>query len=206
MSKKTRASLRRTLLTLSLVLVVAFAAVGGTLAWLTSVTGPVTNTFTVGDVKITLDEAPVDLYGKVVSGDRRTENQYKLVPSHNYKKDPTVHVAANSEESYVFVKVENGISEIEKGTTIAEQILAKNWLALEGETGVYYKVVPSNTQAQDLVVFEQFTLKDDADVQAYKEAKITVQAYAIQKDGTESVSAAWKLVKNLTPDAPATGA
>ncbi len=201
MSKKNRAALRRTLLTLSLVLVVAFAAVGGTIAWLTSVTGPVTNTFTVGDIKITLDEAKVDEYGVAVEGaDRVTANTYKLVPSHTYTKDPTVHVQANNEECYVYVKVVNGISEIEAATTIADQITAKGWTALTGESGVYYKTVSASATATDLVVFETFKLKDDANVANYKDVQITVQAYAIQKDGSGTVNEAWDKVKTLSPD------
>jgi cell division septal protein FtsQ len=54
--------------------------VGVTVAWLTSTTGEVKNIFTVGDVKITLDEAVVDVYG-VDQGTRTTTgNTYKLIP------------------------------------------------------------------------------------------------------------------------------
>ena len=41
-----------------------------TLAFLTSTTKVVKNTFTVGNVVITLDEAPVDANGKKTTGDR----------------------------------------------------------------------------------------------------------------------------------------
>lgn len=76
-------------------------SVGATLAYLTSKTEVVQNTFTVGDVNIKLDEAPVDEYGKVVEGDRVIANKYKLMPGHTYTKDPTVTVLAGSEESYI---------------------------------------------------------------------------------------------------------
>lgn len=195
MSKKNRRALRRSLLTLSLVLVVAFAAVGGTIAWLTSTTGPVTNTFTVGSVNITLDEKPVDLYGVEVEGARRTENQYKLLPGHNYTKDPTVHVTLGSEPCWVFVKVENGISAIEDNKTIAAQIVEKGWTELE--TGVYYKQnVDARTEAKDLVVFDSFTIKKDADVAANATKKIIITAYAVQADGITEAADAWsKCVK-----------
>ncbi|MBQ2690781.1 MAG: hypothetical protein IJF53_01345 [Clostridia bacterium] len=81
------------LMTLCAVMLVA-ASVMGTMAYLTSTTGVVTNTFTVGKVGITLDEAKVTEYG-VKDGDTRVmANTYKLVPGHTYVKDPTVHVAA----------------------------------------------------------------------------------------------------------------
>lgn len=84
------------------------ASVFGTLAYLTD-TETVTNTFTVGQVHIKLDEAPVDTNGKETTGDRVQENSYKLLPGHEYDKDPMVTVMNGSEESYVrmLVTVQN---------------------------------------------------------------------------------------------------
>lgn len=92
------------LLTLCAVLLVA-ASVMGTMAYLTS-TDKVENTFTVGNVKITLDEAKVNTDGSLVEGAARVKaNEYKLLPGHTYTKDPTVTVKAVSESSYVRMKV-----------------------------------------------------------------------------------------------------
>lgn len=92
------------LLTLCAVLLVA-ASVLGTMAYLTS-EDKVVNTFTVGKVKITLDEAKVDVNGVAVTPAARVEeNSYKLMPGHTYTKDPTVTVLKDSEESYVRLKV-----------------------------------------------------------------------------------------------------
>jgi len=62
-------------------------SVFGTLAYLTA-TDTVTNTFTVGKVQITLDEAPVDANGETTDGDRVKKNNYHLLPGHEYDKDP----------------------------------------------------------------------------------------------------------------------
>lgn len=92
------------LLTLCAVLLVA-ASVLGTMAYLTS-TDSVENTFTVGSVAITLDEAEVDENGTPVEGAARVKsNEYKLMPGHTYTKDPTVTVKEGSEKSYVRMKV-----------------------------------------------------------------------------------------------------
>lgn len=191
------------------------ATVAVTVAYLTS-TDSVTNTFTVGKVKITLDELPVDPYGvpstsEVVNGktvwtpiptedledfeDRVKANTYKLIPGHTYVKDPTVHVQANSEECYVFIKVANGIEDIvvagEEDDTIEEQILA-NWNVVDEDEGIYVynDTVPTSTTVTNLVVFESFTVADDAVLTdatgnpLYSaETPVTVQAYAIQADG-----------------------
>ena len=92
------------LLTLCAVLLVT-ASVLGTMAFLTS-TASVENTFTVGSVKITLDEARVTPDGKPVEGAARVaENSYKLMPGHTYTKDPTIHVDAASEDCFIRAKV-----------------------------------------------------------------------------------------------------
>ena len=167
------------------------ASVLGTMAFLTS-KDKVNNTFTVGNVAITLDEAKVTDAGNPVEGaDRVKANIYKLIPGHEYTKDPTVHVTANSEDSWVFIKVEDGLAAIEDDTTVADQITGNGWTALDGVAGVYYKEYSSSTAATDLVVFETFKVKGDSDVAQYANAKIDVTAYAIQKDGFTTPAAAW---------------
>ena len=102
------------LLTLCAVLLVT-ASVLGTMAFLTS-TASVENTFTVGSVKITLDEAkvngegkPINANGQVVTdlaaAERVKANSYKLMPGHTYTKDPTIHVDAASEDCFIRAKV-----------------------------------------------------------------------------------------------------
>ena len=202
-------------LALCAVMLVA-TTVFATVAYLTSTTETVTNTFTVGNVVITLDEADVNIDGKpldangnvvedVEDAKRDTSNSYKLMPGHNYTKDPTVHVEANSEDCYVFVEVVNGISDIEvatgNGDTIAEQMAAKGWTNVSGNIFVYNKdasgktVVTTSTEITDLVVFDDFTLKTDLeyiDLKAVVDADtlITIKAYAIQADGFEDDAAA----------------
>lgn len=179
-----------------LVMVAALAltaaiAVGGTLAYLTSKTEVVTNTFTVGNVKITLDEAKVTVEG-VKDGDSRvTENTYKLMPGHTYVKDPTVHVDKDSENSWLFVKVTDEIAGIQDTKTVAAQMAEKGWTLVDGQTNIYaYKdVVKAN---DNIVVFDNFKIKGtETDLSDYAGKTITVQAYAVQKDGFDTAAAAW---------------
>ena len=191
MKKKTKALM----LVLCAVLLVT-ASVLGTMAYLTS-TDQVVNTFTVGKVAITLDEAKVDPDGTPVAGAARVkENAYHLLPGHTYTKDPTVHVQANSEDSFIFVKVENGIANYEAGTTIAAQIAENGWTALNGVENVYYKTYTKSAEITDLPVFGNFTIADHADAadswnNFSAETKVTVTAYAVQQDGFASAAAAW---------------
>ena len=178
------------------VLLVA-GSIAGTLAYLTSKTAPITNTFTAGSVEITLDEAKVDVYGTKEGDTRVAANAYKLIPGHTYVKDPTVHVTEGSEPCYLFVKVENGIAAIETGTTIAAQLTANEWTIVEGETDVYsHAVVDAGEGAVDVTVFESFTLKTDADVSTYNGETVVVTAYAVQADGFNTAKAAWDAAKS----------
>ena len=183
----------KVLLTLVCAILLVASSVLGTMAYLTS-TDKVENTFNVGDaVAITLDEAKTDANGVAVTPAQRVKaNTYKLMPGHSYTKDPTVHVTG--EDCYVFVTVANGISTIEADTTIAAQMAAKGWKVVDATNGLY--VYATGTDAKtavskttDLVVFETFTVKSDLDhsaLEAVKSAKITINAYAVQKDGFET--------------------
>ena len=199
------------LLSLCAVLLVV-ASVMGTMAYLTS-TDTVTNTFSVGKVEIELDEAKVDKYGtEVPNADRVKANEYLLVPGQEYTKDPTVHVKPVSEDSYIFVKVDNAIAKLEADSVeggyqqITQQIIGNDWNQLtdadgNNVAGVYYRVyAPTTTPTADTnyPVFGNFKLKDNADketgVWGAANTTITVTAYAIQKAGTGTPAEAWAKV------------
>lgn len=172
------------------------ASVLGTMAYLT-LQDAVENTFTVGKVAITLDEAKVtDAGDPVVGADRVKTNTYKLIPGHEYTKDPIVHVDADSENSWIFIKVENQLGDIEAEKLIATQITDNGWTELTDGSGIYYKEYVPGTTATDLNVFEKFKLTDDADVSTYAGKTIKVFAYAIQKDGFTTPEAAWTELNN----------
>ncbi len=185
--------------TLGLALIMLLAlAVMGTYAYLTSTPEAVTNTFSVGKIAITLDETKVDEYGVAdpnATG-RVTENAYKLVPGHEYKKDPQIHVSKDSEACWLFVKVEDELAAIEDTTTIANQITANGWIALgTGYPGIYYKQQEAVTANTDVNVFANFKVKKDADVSTYNGKTIKITAYAIQQDGfANNPTGAWEAV------------
>lgn len=102
--------MKKTISIVALVVLVAAVSVLGTLAYLTS-EDIVENTFTVGKVAITLDEADVDEMGvEQLGANRVQENEYKLLPGHTYVKDPTIHVDASSEDCFIraTVTITNG--------------------------------------------------------------------------------------------------
>ena len=176
---------------------VAGISVAGTLAYLTSTSAEVKNTFTVGKVAITLDEADVKPDGTYVTNvdNRVQENEYKLMPGREYIKDPTVHVDDASEDAWLFVKVENGIAgiEAEGESSIATQMTANGWTAVSGADNVYaYQNIVN--AGDDIEVFGTFTVDGsvvDTELDDYATAEINVIAYAIQADGFTTSDAAW---------------
>lgn len=196
---------------MALVLCAILLVVGsvmGTLAYLQMQTGTVTNTMTVGKIEITLDEGKTDAYG-VSTGERipvtatNTDgNTYKLIPGHKYSKDPIVTVKANSEACYLFVKVVDGIADIEEHKddngsqeavlTIAEQMAKNGWEKMPAVENVWVKKVDAtaNTDAP-YPVFSYFTIKGNAAVADYSTATITITAYAVQAEGFATAEAAW---------------
>lgn len=190
--------LRKILLTICSAMLLVCLSVGATVAYLTS-TDTVTNTFTVGKVAITLDETDVD--NSTPNADRDKANSYKLMPGHEYTKDPVVHVSSDSEECYLFVKVTNGITAIEDSTnTVASQMAAKGWKIVEDQTGLYVYVGTAADAAAPLAVsastnvtvFEKIKIAGNVDnttLAGYANKSITVTAYAVQKDGFEGKTA-----------------
>lgn len=168
-----------------------------TMAYLTSKTDVVTNTFTVGKVTITLDEAKVTADGEKVQGaDRVKENKYHLIPGHFYVKDPTIHVANDSENCWLFVTVKNGLLNAEdaSGNTIAKQMAARGWEKVTGATvdGTdVYAYATKQAAGANVVVFDTFKIAGTTDVSQYEDAEIVVTAYAIQADGFATAAAAW---------------
>ena len=220
--------LRRVLLLLACAVLLVSLSVGATLAYLTHETGVVENTFTVGNVYFDddpetdldegLDEATVDAEGNPVDAQgnkiadvnmdapatwanapRVNENEYKLLPGHRYVKDPVIHVADDSEEAWLFVKVVNGIAPIEttnETITIEQQMIDQGWVKLTGYADyedVWYWKWPV-TAGADVTVFTTFTINAELkyeDLESYGDATITVQAYMVQKDGINNQEDAW---------------
>ena len=185
----------KVLLTLACAVLLVAASVMGTLAYLTS-TSEVKNTFSVGSVTITMDEQDVD--NSTDGKDRDTENRYKLMPGHEYTKDPTIHVDPTSEDCYLFVTINNEIAAIEAEgiTTVAEQMKAKGWATVEGVKNTYVYIGAAEgadkpqavSAGSDITVFEKIVIAgsvDNSTLVGYANKTIAVNAYAVQKDGFE---------------------
>ena len=179
---------------LALVLLVC-CAVGGVLAWLTATTGPVVNTFTVGNVDITLVETDAE-----VKNDGSAEKEFKMVPGQTIVKDPKVTVVGGSEACWLFVKVEKS----DNLESFINYAIADGWTQLPDVAGVYYREVSASDDSQEFNVLtdNQVTVKTDVTKTMMDnlskdnavQPTLTFTAYACQKAGVTSAADAWAKV------------
>lgn len=176
--------------------------IGGTVAWLIADTDPVVNTFTYGDINITLEETDTNKDG---DNDPNT-NQYPMVPGNSITKDPKVTVLANSENAWLFVKLEKSANFDDFMT----YEIAEGWTALDGVTGVYYRsvdkadadvafdVIKDNTvNVKGEVTKEMLNALDANGASNYPTLAVT--AYAVQRDSNITTAAdAWAKIPNGT--------
>lgn len=180
---------------LALVLVVG---VFGTLAFLTD-SESVTNTFTIGNVGLSLTETK--------GGDN---HQFKMIPGQTISKDPVVTVDAGSEACWLFVKLDKAGSAVVGETNLSFDdyltfAVANGWTQLKNEkdepvAGVYYRAqaavaknanpLPSySVLAGDTVTVKNTVTNEMMTALTADNAELptlTVTAYAIQEAGFES--------------------
>lgn len=166
----------------------------GTLAWFTA-NEEVTNTFTVGNITMQLDEAKIDESGKP-TGDRYIAGEenlgqkgYKIIPGAVIDKDPTVTILAGSEPCYVYVKVENGLNGAVPGAVSLD--IPDTWVLVDGTTDIYrYEgIVKAKDEAVKLpAVFTKVSVNGDVvtsdNINALKDETIKVRAFVHQAEVT----------------------
>ena len=191
--------MNKVIISVAAIALIVCCAVGGTLAWLTATTAPVVNTFTYGDIDITLAETTTD---------------YKMVPGNKIAKDPKVTVEASSEDCWLFVKIEKNSA---YDTYLADYTVATGWTQLMNGTtpvtGVYYREAEAGDAFYVLAGEGTGTLKNgyvtvkDSVTKAQMEAlkvtsatapTLTFTAYAVQKDNVATALDAWKIIDPTT--------
>jgi len=180
---------------LALVLVIGCVA-GGTVAWLVAKTEPVVNTFTYGNINITLAET--------------TGTNYKVIPGTVIEKDPKVTVKAGSEACWLFVKVEEvgAISTIT--TDPVHYAIDTGWAQLKDKdgkdvSGVYYRLVDAvdndtafNVLKDNKIIVSGELTKETINGYAVQQPTLTFTAYAVQKDASQTAADAWAIANPTT--------
>ncbi len=173
------------LITITLVLAIG---VGLTYALIMGSSRPLENTFTAGDIKLSIAES--------------TGSTYKLVPGTTIKKDPCVTVFGGSKKCYLFVKAHRS----DGFDQYAEYSIDEGWNVLAGVADVYYRIVESSNADVVLHVLEndEIIVKDTVSEEmlallydSYPTLEFT--AYAIQYEGIEDANTAWQKIYTGAP-------
>ncbi len=179
MTKKNRLKL-----SLGMLLIISLVTVAPTLSLLSASSDPVVNYFSGGDIALKLDEAPVDISGKAIDGDRVQENRYKYMAGAVLDKDPTVTILQGSEDCYVYVCIENQLP----SNLFAINVDEESWIlvASAGDYCVYrYATVVEYSDSDQVLnpVFTTVTVSTaltPEDVTELGTRTITVTAFAVQ--------------------------
>lgn len=174
---------RKILLLVALLSMVAILGVGGTLAYFTA-EDDVTNTFTVGNVKIKLTEPGWESSGK--------EDAKDVYPGEPLAKDPYVTNEGNN-PCFVRVKVE-GLDVLGKSddlrihvrTDFVKDALGQDWV-LHTDGYYYYTKVLEAGKTTAAPVFDSIViptaLTNDKGEEYKGEYDVKVTAYAVQAQG-----------------------
>ena len=169
-------------LVLAMVLLVVLT-VGATLAYLTDDTDEVTNTFTVGNVTIELDE----------DAGEANDYEFQMIPGSVIAKDPKVTVQTGSEDCWVFVEI------TDNATNYLDWDVAEGWTLVTGEQNVYYyEDVLSAGDVQYILAGDNdnangiVTVKDTVTgITEGDEVTLSFIAYAIQAENLDNADDAW---------------
>lgn len=165
----------------SIALVVGSVAV--TMAYLVDTTVTKNDTFTVGNIDIELNAAG-DISHKMMPGDEIDPNR-------------EVTVIGGSEKCYLFIEMsrENNFD------TYLTYTMAADWVKLNDDGNVYYRVVDTNANNQTFDVFTNFIARPECTKAQYdaiaadKKPNIKLTAYAVQHKNIETAAEAWNVVK-----------
>lgn len=171
--------------------------IGTTLAWLMDETAPVKNVFTVGNVQIELTESDDDGDGNP------NENWYVMTPGSDIEKNPIVTVNANSENCWLFIKIDESANLdefITYGVILddAQTTEVEGWTALSGADGVYYRAVDKSRSDQDfevlvgnkVIVLDTVTTEALNNLNESQYPSLTFTAYAVQRGDNEAIDTA----------------
>lgn len=161
---------------------VILVGVGTTLAILSAISGSVTTDFVIGDIEISLEET--------------TGGEYQLIPGTTVKKDPTVTVIADSEDCWLFIRVEKtrGFDDY------VSYSIADGWLNLTSVDGVFYRVVEKSETDMKFPILsnDEISVRDVVTKEVLASVSVnpnmTFSTYAVQMEGVDTALTAWNLI------------
>ena len=194
-------------------------AISGSVAWLTAETGGVSSVFVVGNVNVSLGNDAIATYNL------NEEGTVRMIPGWTVTiNDPPVIIGANSEDCYLFVKIDEDIGSLPPGTAFKDYLAYQvdqgenGWTAGLGTdgipVGVYYRKVERLNIEQEFVIVQNHEVRVSENItkgmmDALSQSgavlpKLTFSAYAVQlyKNNTEEFTPAeaWANIASAFPE------
>ena len=176
--------------------------VGTSVAWLSSKTDEVINTFTYGDINIKIEETDTQ-----DNDNNEFTNSYKMLPGNKITKDPKITVLKDSEDSYLFIE----IKESENFKNFMKYELVEGWTLVSGTENVYVREVTKKDSDQEFYVLKDNTVTvlesvtkqmlNDLDKNGQTNyPTLSFTAYAVQRDSNieaiDTAVEAWSIVSS----------
>lgn len=187
-----------TIIIISILSICSFI-IGTSVAWLSSKTDTVINTFTYGDINIKIEESD--------TGDNDNNeftNEYIMLPGNTITKDPKITVLKNSEDSYLFIEIKKS----QNFDNFMTYELVSDWTLLANTNNVYYKEVSKKDADQEFYIIKdnKVTVKETVTKTMLNELDkngqtnyptLSFTAYAVQRDSgidaIDTVEEAWAI-------------
>lgn len=173
---------------------------GATMAWLIDSSNQVVNTFTYGDISITLTETETGLD----TDNNPATNTYEMVPGKVIEKDPLITVVQGSEDHWLFVRLEKTGGANDNFDEYLSYIVEAGWTPVDdgdsdADTELYYRIVRQDiTQNQyfnvlagnSIIVLNTVTKEMlNALDQGALYPQLAITAYAVQYTATSENNA-----------------
>lgn len=189
--------MKKRIVTIALVVALLATCFAGTYAYLIDSEAQ-KNTFTTGNVLITLDEAEVkNVNGNLVAtGERIVDGAkaqtYHLFPAMTVTKDPTITLDASSEDAWIAAKIT--FSKPEVYALLSGGVLKTDAVVVEQKDNVVYVYVKAvQSKNAKIVLFDTLTVPytyGNTEMTALNGMTIDVKAYAVQANGFATCQAA----------------
>lgn len=161
--------------------------ISSTYAWFIATDFSIQNTFTSGNIEIMLAES--------------TSKNKKMIPGATLIEDPEITVMADSEDCWLFVKIDKSAT----FDTFLSYEIAQGWTPVEGKSGVYYRTVSSdkNNQLFGILKNDEVHAKPEPTKEQYDALNsnnypvLTFTAYAVQMFGFANAELAWAEAEQL---------
>ena len=182
----------KSIILIPIYIIFTFVVIGGTVSWLKSETNLLVSGFSYGDIKISIIEGETN----------DTAKNYEIMPGTKIIKNTEIVVEENSEDNWLYVKIE----QTQNFNDFMTYTIDDGWEKLNDYENIYYRKVSKSNKKQTFNVIKDKTInvrkdltKENFDLLTEETyPTLSISAYAIQRnenmDEIDTAEESWLLV------------